>query len=485
MNLPIRVRLALASCAVFLVVIAALEAISYVSVRAAIHSIVDHELETRLAGLDDHLTRHLTHMSWAQLAEQLKAHPAFQPALLRIEEQKGPVRFEGDAIRGIGIPRRVSPDVSIQTAGDAGRTLRVLTVRRRIDGRVYDLALGADLFFSARILGRLWLLMLLSLPAVLLISGGAGYWISGRALAPVSEIIAAARSIDSNRLGERIAVPATRDEIQELAATMNGMLSRIEDSFRRIRHFTSHASHELRTPLAIIRANAEVALLQGSGRASREALHKILKEAERNSALLEDLLQLARADGHSGDRSSHKPVDLRTSLALACADIRPLADERRLALSVACGDSPCPAEADEEQLRRLWLILLDNAVKYTPAGGTIAAAAGVTPEGQSFVAISDTGIGIAPEHRARIFERFYRVDQSRGRSPGGTGLGLAIARHLAVEHHAAIDVSGEPGRGSRFTVRFPKRQFSGNAQVSVTVVQHAAASLDVDESVSA
>ena len=456
MRVPIRIRLAVASCGVFLVLIAALEVIAYVSVRAAIHSIVDHELETRLAGLEDHLTRHIPHIPWPELSESLKVHPAFQPDLLRIETEDGEVLLEGNAIRGVVLPRP-SAATFLETATNATHTLRVLTVSRRIDGKIYSLALGTDLFFAAKILGRLWALMGLSLPLVLFIAGGAGYWISGRALAPVSSIIAAARSIDSSRLKELIAVPPTGDEIQQLAETMNGMLARIEDGFQQMRRFTADASHELRTPLAIIRANAEVSLLDGgnrSGRSSRDALRRILKEAERESALLEDMLYLSRT-GALKDRTSRKSIDLRDSLATVCSDIRPLAEARSLNLRVSYGGDLRVSEADEEQLRRLWLILLDNAVKYTPAGGTITATGGRTADEKPFVAVSDTGVGIAPEHYARIFEPFYRVDRARSRSQGGAGLGLAIARHIVASHDAVLEVESEPGAGSRFCVTFP------------------------------
>jgi two-component system, OmpR family, heavy metal sensor histidine kinase CusS len=368
----------------------------------------------------------------------------------------------------------------------------MLTTGRRIDGVFYQLTLGTDLFFSAQILSRLWLLMILSLPLVLLLAGGAGYWISGRALAPVSGIIADARSIDSSHLSDRIDVPATGDEVQQLAETMNGMLARIEDSFRQIRHFTANASHELRTPLAIIRTTAEVALLSG-GRSTREPLERILREAERNTLLLEDLLQLARADAEAGGqtaRAQHKPVDLRVSLAAACSDIQAIVEAQGLSLRLSPTPAPvyCPGDAD--QLRRLWLILLDNAVKYNSPGGTILATAGSNANGAPFVEVADTGIGIAPEHYARIFERFYRVDKARSRTHGGTGLGLAIARHIATSHGATIEVASEPGRGARFTVLFRARskretQSSGNAQVSVMPVQHAVASLDMNENVSA
>jgi two-component system, OmpR family, heavy metal sensor histidine kinase CusS len=456
MRFPIRIRLAFAYCAVFLVVIAALEITAYISVRAAIHSIVDHELETRLAGLDDYLTRHIKVYPGRQLGEALKIHPAFQPDLLRIQTEDGVLKLNGNAFHRLSLPP-FSPTVSILTTGDAGRMLRILMVSRRIDGTIYHLAMATDLLFSAKILGRLWLLMVVSLPLVLLIAGAAGYWISGRAIAPVSDIIAAARSMDSSRLSERIAVPPTGDEIQQLAETMNGMLARIEDGFQRIRQFNANASHELRTPLAIIRANAEVALLDRadkSGRSARDALRRILKEAERDTVLLEDMLQLARADAPI-ERMPRKLIDLRASLAAACADVRPLAEARGLELRVTSVDAACPSEGDEEQLRRLWLILLDNAVKYTARGGSILACAATTADGRPFVAVMDTGIGIAREHHARIFEPFYRVDKARSRDEGGAGLGLALARHIATAHSAVFDLESELGRGSRFCVTLP------------------------------
>jgi len=224
-----------------------------------------------------------------------------------------------------------------------------------LNGGIYQLALATDLTIPAQILSRVWLLMLVSVPLVLLLAGGTGYWMSGRAIAPVSDIIAAARSMDSSRLNERIEVPATGDEIQQLAETINGMLIRIEEGFQKVRQFTADASHELRTPLAIIRANAEVALLDtgaNSAQTCRDTLERILKESERDSALLENLLQLARA-GLPSAIKLRKSVDLRTSLALACTDIRTVAAVQGLTVRVTCEDCPCLCEGDEEQLRRL------------------------------------------------------------------------------------------------------------------------------------
>jgi signal transduction histidine kinase len=465
-RIPIRIRLTAVYCSAFLVVIAILAVGTYASVRAAVHTIVDHELNSRLDGVDDHLTRHVQRLGWPELSKSLALHPAFHPGLLRIADAGGAVLFEGTSIRGSSGGRNGGTP-AFETISHGDQRLRVLGVRRTIQGQTYDLTLGTDLLIPGAILDRLWLVMLLSIPAVLLAASWAGYWISGRALEPVSAIIAAARSIDSTKLNERIAVPNTGDEIQQLAATTNGMLDRIEDGVRHIRQFTADASHELRTPVAIIRAAAEVTLLNRSAneRTYRDALQRILHESEQSSKLLEDLLSLARADS-GAERLEHEAVDLRTSVTAACARIMPLARTRGLAVKIPPHQSALWVDANEGQLRRLWLILLDNGLKNTPAGGSIQVATGTTQDGRPFCEVIDTGVGIPSEHLSRIFQRFYRVDKARVRSERGAGLGLAIAFEIATLHDAVIDVQSEPDRGASFRVTFPRRHAVVMAHVS-------------------
>jgi heavy metal sensor kinase len=442
-------------CAALLMVMAALAAGLYASVRAAVHTIVDHELDSRLAGLDDHLTRHIGRLSWPELRESLESHSAFQPDLLRIADSGGAPLFEGHGFRHVS-ELAYGDTPARATRRHGGQHLRVLSVRRAIQGRPYDLTLGTDLLIPGAILDQSWLVLLLSIPAVLLAAFWAGYWISGRALAPVSGIIAAAASIDSTRLRQRIAVPDTGDEIQQLATTTNGMLDRIEDGFRHVRQFTADASHELRTPVAIIRAAAEISLLNPSPseRIYREALQRILREAEQSSRLLDDLLYLARADSGSED-VEQAPIDLATSVASACAQVTILAEAKGVAVTFHSERSSGWVVGDADQLRRLWLILLDNAVKYTPAGGRVTVRIGAASEGRTFCQVTDTGIGIAPEHVARIFERFYRVDPARSRRLGGCGLGLAIALEIAALHDTVIAVDSQALGGASFRVTFP------------------------------
>jgi heavy metal sensor kinase len=319
------------------------------------------------------------------------------------------------------------------------------------------LFLATGLSVPFEIMGRARLVLLLSAPLILLCASLAGYWIAGRALAPVSELTRTARSISAGDLTRRIAVPNSGDELQELAVTLNDMLARIDNAFRQVTQFTANASHELRTPLALIRTTSEVALLRKSANAGnyREALHRILSEAERNTALLDHLLLLARADS-GAQILDRRPVNICEEIQQVCEQVQVLAAEKNLSLRLAIEDEPLWISANTEHLRRLWLILLDNAVKYTPAGGEIRIALKGSDAGFVSLSVIDSGIGIAESDLPRIFERFFRADEARTRGVGGTGLGLSIARWIAQTHDATITAESTVGEGSVFHVAFPR-----------------------------
>jgi heavy metal sensor kinase len=350
-----------------------------------------------------------------------------------------------------------SQATAVWTSKGSPDSLRILAAHRTIQGREYDLLLATGLTVPFEIMSRARFVLLLSAPIVLLCASLAGYWISGRALAPVSELTRAARSIRADNLNRRIAVPRSGDELQELAVTLNDMLARIDDTFRKVTQFTANASHELRTPLALMRTTSEVALLRTTASAStyRNALHLILSEAERNTALLDNLLILARAD--SGARIlDRRSLDIRLSIQQTCEQAEVLAFEKNLRLRVAIGNEPLWVSANADHLRRLWLILLDNAVKYTPSGGEICVALKGSHPGFVSLDVVDSGIGIAEKDLSRIFERFFRADEARTKGVGGTGLGLSIARWIAEAHDATISVQSTVGKGSAFRIVFPR-----------------------------
>ena len=305
--------------------------------------------------------------------------------------------------------------------------------------------------------------LLLFAPLVLMVSAVGGHWLSHRALAPVDALTRTARAISGHNLSNRLEKLHTGDELQRLSDTLNDMLDRIEKVFLRITQFTADASHELRTPISLMRTEAEVALRRArDSHAYREALQHILNQTEKTSVLIEELLALARADAGS-ESLKRQPVELGELLRECVQGWQPFAARAGHELAFRSGDSGHVwVVADESALRRVLAILLDNAVKYTPAPGHIAVTLGVIPDmnddhrkPRAVVSVSDTGIGISAEEQSKIFERFYRVDKARGSAAGGAGLGLAIARWIVEQHGGSITIESAGDKGSRFSVQMP------------------------------
>lgn len=304
------------------------------------------------------------------------------------------------------------------------------------------------------VLDRFLMGLLASVPLLLLISSAGGYFLSRRALLPVDRITASARSISITNLSERVPVVSTGDELQRLAETCNAMLERLETAVNRIKQFTADASHDLRGPISFMRIVAEVALRNPAADPdSRQAFTDIVDESARASALLENLLTLARADADR-DGTLMGPLNLAALVEEVCEKARPMAVERQHTLSVAVDSQQAlNILGDFPSLRRLLWILLDNAIKYTPACGRIdvtliASALGAT------VTVRDNGIGIASADLPHIFERFYRADPSRGQVEG-SGLGLSIAKWIAEIHRARLSVISNEKAGTTFSITFP------------------------------
>jgi len=279
---------------------------------------------------------------------------------------------------------------------------------------------------------------------------GAG--IARRAIRPIEVIAATAERIAAGDLGSRIALQDTETELGALARVLNATFDRLCEALARQSRFTADASHELRTPLAVILSQAESALARERPAAEyREALEACQRAAKRLQHLVESLLTLARLDAGGGGPLNER-VALDRVVAEALDLLRPLAAERRLEISAELQPAACTGRADE--LAQVALNLIANAIHYNREGGRIeveTAADGTNVR----LTVRDTGIGIAPEHLPRIFERFYRADSARSRAHGRAGLGLAIAAEVARRHGGRIEVKSEPGRGSEFVVTLP------------------------------
>jgi len=336
-----------------------------------------------------------------------------------------------------------------QMAGPRYVTLRLDAA---VKGENYQVLAGIPRRGVDRLMSHFLFMLLWAAPATLLLASLGGYWISRKALAPVDAITDAARSIGIRNLSQRLATPRTGDELQRLSETWNQMLERMEAAVKRLNQFTADASHELRTPIALIRTTAELALRRDRRPEEyREALAQIQAESERTSDLIADLLTLARADAGQGTLPL-EPVDLVPLVRDACAQGGLLAGAKQVPLTALFPDGPVVVDANSPALRRLLLILLDNAVKYTGQGGTIRVS--ISPGPPATISVKDSGTGIPGDVLPHIFERFYRADPARNRDSGGSGLGLSIARWIADMHGAEIGVESEAGKGALFQIRF-------------------------------
>ena len=282
----------------------------------------------------------------------------------------------------------------------------------------------------------------------------AGHFISRRILKPIREFTWTARSIEVERLGRRLDVPRARDELSELARTFNRMLDRLQEGFSQQQRFVSDASHELRTPLTVILGYSD--MLSRWGREDKnildEGITAIRSEAENMQQLIEKLLFLARAD-QKRQAVNKEAVDLAELLADTIEKMHTVTTSHEVTLG---RNDPATVSADPVLLRQLLRIFLENSVKYTPPGGHIHAYSIRSNDGTSVtVTLSDDGIGIAPEHQSRIFDRFYRVDSSRTKETGGSGLGLSIARWIAERHDIKLVLKSAVDEGTTITLNIP------------------------------
>jgi len=290
---------------------------------------------------------------------------------------------------------------------------------------------------------------------VLLLASAGGYFLARKSLAPVASMNSQTQRISAENLSARLDVTNPRDELGHLATTINDLLTRLENAFKEQQRFIADASHELRTPLAVLRGETEVAL--GKERTVEEyqqSLSLIQDEAERLSRIVEDLFILARQPINTRAALNKERVSLNEAVRDCARAAQVLAFRKGVRLKLE-NDSPSIAlNGDEDLIKRMLLNLLDNAVKYTPAGGEISLAL-VRQNGNAEIVVRDTGIGIPAEAQPRVFDRFYRVDKARARTMGGAGLGLSIAQWIVEVHGGSINLASTPGHGSTFTIVLP------------------------------
>jgi heavy metal sensor kinase len=334
------------------------------------------------------------------------------------------------------------------------RYVRVLTYPIRAHGRAYSVQTGITLNRSRMLLSTFRTQLLWLTPAMLLLAAIGGHFMSRKALAPVAAIANEARLISDRNLDVRLPIAATRDEISHLSETLNQMLERVELGFRSMRDFTANAAHELRTPLALIRAEVEIALSRPRATEDyREACVQVQAEAIRMTGLIDSMLMLARADAGT-EVLSFEIFDASQFTLRVAEPWRAAMRQAMLDFDISVPSAAAFVTADKDCLQRLLTILLDNANRYTPPGGSVRLEVSKEKNRVAF-AVRDTGVGISPEDQSRVFDRFYRAHRDIQGVSRGSGLGLALAKWIAERHGTVIHLESAAGQGTTmlFSIR--------------------------------
>jgi len=398
----------------------------------------------------------------AEIAEEHDLHHAATETAAVVHPADGAVEVldaSGSRIqpatRSVPLPleiRSLGPAPATRTVADAdGRAWRVIVTPGGSEDLRYFVAVGAPLDEATEQWRILLEACLIGIPLVLAFAVGGGWWLGRHGLRPLTSMADEARSIDIRTLERRLTVPADIHELRQLAASFNHVLDRLGSALSTQRRFMADASHELRTPVSIMRTAAEVTL-SGSERSEaeyRDALSVVAQQGTRLTRLVSDMLVLARADG-GGYPVAMAGLDMRALLDECVQELAPRAAEKKI--TVQCLLSPVLFTGDDALLRRLCSNLLDNAIAYTPGGGSVHV--NLERSGETMVvSVADTGPGIPLADHERVFERFVRLDPAR--AAGGVGLGLAIVRWVADVHRGSVRIVSEPGAGCTVVATFP------------------------------
>jgi heavy metal sensor kinase len=454
----LRVRFALGTAGLLMIALVFFGFLIYVNMAHSLTAVIDEALRPVVIQLMSEielignelivLENPIEDPEYAQLREQGFSVRVFNLAGQSVYEY-GPYQRLPEPTIDLTIAHHPGEFTTINEA-ETNKRLRVYTSpivhEQQVEG-IIQVAQNIDNI--GRTLTMLVTALLIGGPLIVVMAGGFGYFLAARALAPINEMISTARHISAADLSARLHLSPTEDEVGRLADTFNSMLARLEDAFRRQQQFTADASHELRTPLTAMQA-----IISGTRARTRTALEyeqallDLNQEVSHMRTLVEGLLQLARNDASQPNKLD--AINLSTLLKDVIESLRPLAEDKHLQLIENISDEALMLAGDSDALIRLFVNLVDNAIKYTSVG-TVTIAANRTADDKLVVTITDTGVGIAPEHLPQIFNRFYRVDGAR--STEGLGLGLAIALDAAHAHGGDITVESKPGTGTTFTVQ--------------------------------
>ncbi|MGE5340911.1 MAG: ATP-binding protein [Candidatus Omnitrophota bacterium] len=339
-----------------------------------------------------------------------------------------------------------------QTHAENPLRIMLYPVKKVTSGR-YLIEVGSSLKKVSETLNDFLIILIVSGPVMALVLTFGGFMVLTKALQPVKLVARTARRITTEDLSLRIPAQERKDEIGHLITTFNDMILRLEQSVTRIKQFSSDASHDLKTPLTVIRGEIEITLRkERTIQEYQKTLHSLHEESRKLETIIDNLLFLSRVDAVDYTASLH-PIPLDEVLLNVFEKMERLASQKHIAY-ILKGIESVFIDGDDILLNRLFTNIIDNAIKYTPDGGKIEIELVKTAEHLRF-SVQDTGIGIPKHSLPFIFDRFYRVDQSRSQESGGSGLGLSIVKKITDIHRATVDVESEPNKGTTFHIYFP------------------------------
>lgn len=453
----------------------------YFTLSKSLHRDVDNKLRSLAELIALESASPLSKFGFGSIDQALETSMNLKPIgkFIQVLDESGNIGRKSENLKNVQLPislnalKNASKGlVTFETNHSIGNTpLRIITFPVTENNHVTKIVqIASSLEGVEDALNTLFIILIVTVPLALMVASLGGQFLAHKALKPVDNITQTARVITSQNLNQRITPPKVKDEISRLIETFNEMISRLDQSFRQIKQFSSDASHELKTPLTILKGEVEVTLRkERTPQEYQQTLKSNLEEINRMSQIVEDLLLLSRAD--TGEiRLNIEDINLTEILNEVVTQMDRIAQSKGLYLSTSNHHQDIHIFGDALRIRELFINLIENGIKYTEEGGSIHITLqkentppvrsqsdweGGEKNGFVKVIISDTGIGIAKEDQERIFSRFFRVDKARSRERGGSGLGLSICKWIVEAHQGEIVVESELGKGSSFIVKLP------------------------------
>jgi heavy metal sensor kinase len=451
-------RLAAWHAAVSLMVCAGFGLITYIGLGYFLLTARIHTLERRSSEVAAILAEHMPREGQAFTLDLIRTSyaPENNDRFIRIRQEDGPLLY----VSGAPTDRAFDPASVplLPSPGDGSRftqygdLLMVQTVATA-NGKQYLVDCGVSDLPDVQILRRFLAMLAIGVPMIVVLAAAGGVVLVHQALRPVRRIIDGAKAITSSNLGQRLPVSRTSDEIEHLSLVLNQMIARLDEAFQHSRRFSADASHELRTPLTIMRVELEsLGETPSLDHAMREKIASILEETERMGKMVEGLLAISRLETGEAVINVSR-LDLGALVAATAEQIAPIAQEKGIPITCE-SEGRVEVAGDRFRIQQIVVNLVDNAIKYSGAGGRIALHTR-TSGGEAVLEVLDDGPGIPAEALPHVFDRFFRADAARTHGVNGTGLGLSIVRSICLAHGGSVEAANRAGGGCRITVRLP------------------------------